>query len=130
MAEPRQGGLGGRGRDRLRENIGGQVGGQDLTAYEREVYGRPRSTPKAARTQWQYPDSTRVYAYAYDFEEQQLWVRFKKYDTPWLYGGVSQPLFAAFDSSPSKGKYINSTLNYTSYRRATDQEEATKFDHG
>lgn len=129
MAEKRPTGLGERGLRRARENIGGQVAGHELTAYEREVYGRPRSTPPAAKTAWEYPDSTRVYAYSYDFETGDLWVRFNKYDTPWVYQDVPQAIFAAFDSAPSKGRFINSTLNFTSYRRATPQEELEKFDH-
>jgi hypothetical protein len=127
MAE-RQGGLGSSGADRARRNIGGQIGGNHISAYEREMFGRPRSTPPAGKTSWEYPDSTRVHAYAYDFKESNLWVRFKKYDTPWLYSGVTQPVFSAFDASPSKGKFINATLNYTNYRRATPQEEAATFD--
>jgi len=127
MAE-RQGGLGESGRNRIRRNIGGQVGGHDITAYEKQMFGTSRAVPPQGETAWEYPDSTRVYAYQYDFAESQLRVRFKKYETPWVYEGVTEPVFRAFDSSPSKGKYINSTLNYTAYRRATPQEVASHFD--
>lgn len=129
MAErpPRLGGLGEAGRSRIRQNIGGQP----VTAYERDLYGADRqdSVRDRGRSQWEYPDSTRVYAYSYDYNTEELWVRFKKYETPWVYKGVIEPVFASFDSSESKGKYINSTLNYTDYRRATPAEEAAKFDH-
>jgi hypothetical protein len=70
-----------------------------------------------------------VYAYSYDYDSSELWVRFKKYETPWVYQGVQEAVFASFDASDSKGKYINSTLNYTDYRRATPSEESEKFDH-
>ena len=124
---PRLGGLGESGRSRIRQNIGGQP----VTSYEQQLYGRnPADTVRErGRTEWEYPDSTRVHAYAYDYDSGELWVRFKKYETPWVYRGVSETVFAAFDSTESKGKYINSTLNYTDYRRATPTEEATKFDH-
>jgi len=125
MANQRRGGLGEPGRSRIRRNIGGQ----DITAYEEELYGSNPLDRGPERSSWEYPDSTRVYSYSYDYRTRELWVRFKKYETPWVYQEVSQPLFASFDASPSKGKFINSTLNYTSYRRATPQEEAEKFDH-
>lgn len=125
--EPRLGGLGEAGRSRIRRNLAGQP----VTAYEEQLYGSDRSDPvrSRGRTGWEYPDSSRVYAYSYDYDSEELWVRFKKYETPWVYRGVSEHIFAAFDASPSKGKYINSVMNYTSYRRATPQEEASKFDH-
>lgn len=123
--EPRLGGLGEAGRSRIRQNIGGQ----DVTAYEQEQYARNPLDRATERSAWEYPSSSRVFAYSYDYGTQELWVRFKKYETPWVYQGVAQPLFAAFDSSPSKGKFINSTLNYTKYRRATSGEESAKFDH-
>lgn len=129
MAErtPRLGGLGEAGRSRIRRNIGGQP----VTAYEEQLYGsNPNDSYRSrGRTPWEYPDSTRVYAYSFDYDSDELWVRFKKYETPWVYKGVAETVFASFDSSESKGKYINSTLNYTNYRRATPSEEAEKFDH-
>lgn len=122
---PRVGGLGEAGKSRIRYNIGGQ----DITQYEKDQYGSNPIDRGPQRSGWEYPDSSRVYSYSYDYYTRELWVRFIKYETPWVYQEVSQPLFAAFDSSPSKGKFINSSLNYTSYRRATPAEEAAKFDH-
>lgn len=125
----RQGGLGSFGRDRARNVLGGKtVAGHKITAYEEQMFGTDRALPPQTTTQWEYPDSSRVKAYQYDFEKQQLRVRFHKYGTPWVYEGVPEVLFQAFDSSPSKGKYINSTLNYTAYRRATPQEVDEYFD--
>jgi hypothetical protein len=123
----RLGGLGEAGRSRIRHNIGGQP----VTSYEEQLYGANPSDPvrTRGRTGWEYPDSTRVYAYSYDYDSGELWVRFKKYATPWVYRGVSETVFAAFDSTESKGRYINSTLNYTDYRRATFAEEQEHFDH-
>jgi hypothetical protein len=68
-----------------------------------------------------------VAAYQYDYEQSQLRVRFHKYGTPWVYEGVPVTVFQAFDAAPSKGKYINSTLNYMTYRRATPNEVADYF---
>lgn len=127
MAE-RKGGLGESGRNRIRRNIGGQVGGHDITAYEKQMFGTGRAAPPQAATAWEYPESTRVYSYQYDFDKSQIRVRFHKYETPWIYDGVTEPVFRAFDAAPSKGKYINSTLNYTVYRRATPEEEDKYFD--
>jgi hypothetical protein len=108
--------------------LGGKtVAGRKITAYEEQMFGTDRALPPQETTQWEYPESTRVYAYQYDFEKQQIRVRFKKYETPWVYEGVPEVVFQAFDTSPSKGKYINSTLNYTNYRRATPEEVSLYF---
>ena len=124
----RRAGLGSYGRERARNVLGGKtVAGRKITAYEEQMFGTGRALPPQTATQWEYPDSSRVQAYQYDFEQQQLRVRFHKYGTPWIYEGVAEPLFQAFDASPSKGKYINSTLNYTAYRRATPQEVTEYF---
>lgn len=61
-------------------------------------------------------------AYQYDYGTQQLRVRFNKYNTPWVYEDVPVAVFEAFDAAPSKGQFINSTLNHTKYRRASAQE--------
>ncbi len=128
MAAERRGGLGAFGRDRARNVLGGKtIGGQKITAYEEQMFGTGRALAPQPTTQWEYPDSSRVHAYQYDFEKQQIRVRFVKYGTPWIYEGVPEALFQAFDTSPSKGKYINSTLNYTSYRQATPQEVSDYF---
>lgn len=121
-------GLGNWGRERARFNLGTkQVGGHHVTKYEEQMYGTPRSVPTQPTTDWEYPDSSRVMAYQYDFDTQQLRVRFIKYRTPWVYDNVPTTVFQAFDAAPSKGRYINSTLNYFTYRRATPGEEAKYF---
>lgn len=123
----RQGGLGGFGQERARRNIGGSVAGHHITAYEKQMFGTGRAAPKQGVTEWEYPASSRVKAYQYDLDTGQLRVRFYKYATPWVYDGVTEPVFRAFDSAPSKGRYINSTLNYTNHRRATNQEVVENF---
>lgn len=123
MAEEKQRGLGSYGRDRARNVLGGKtVAGQRITAYEEQMFGTGRALPPQGTTQWEYPASSRVRAYQYDFDKQQIRVRFHKYDTPWVYEGVPETLFQAFDTAPSKGKYINSTLNYATHRRASAEE--------
>lgn len=121
----RQTGLGGLGRDRIRQNLGagssGSVAGHPLFSDS----GEPENVPTT--TAWQFPDSTRVKAYQYDYASRQLRVRFGKYNTPWVYNDVPVTVFQAFDSSDSKGRYINSTLNYMDYREATPEEEASYF---
>jgi len=124
----RRSGLGSFGRERARNVLGGKtVAGQKITAYEEQMFGTDRALPPQTTTQWEYPESSRVKAYQYDFGSQQLRVRFHKYNTPWVYEGVPEVLFQAFDSAPSKGRYINSTLNYTAYRKATPDEVSTYF---
>jgi hypothetical protein len=54
-------------------------------------------------------------------------VRFQKYDTPWVYEDVPVEVYQAFAAAPSMGKYINSTLNFFPYRRATPNEESALF---
>jgi hypothetical protein len=58
----------------------------------------------------------------------QLRVKFVKYGTPWVYDAVPSTVFEVFDASPSKGSYINSTLNYFPYRKAIATEVAAHFD--
>lgn len=127
MAE-RQSGLGNWGKERARYGLGkSTIAGHDITKYEEAVYGTGPALPQQAATQWEYPASSRVLAYQYDFDQQQLRVRFVKYNTPWVYNDVPSTVFQAFDAAPSKGMYVNSTLNYMSHRRASPQEEATYF---
>lgn len=119
-------GLGSFGLGRARENLGS--GTQDEgTAYERAVRGNTKSRRSQDATEWAFPDSSRVAAYQYDYDTSQLRVRFHRYHTPWVYDGVPVTVFQAFDAAPSKGKYINSTLNFMTYRRATPNEEAEFF---
>lgn len=121
MAE-RQRGLGDLGRQRVRENLGrGTVAGHPLFSDSEEP-GQVSTT-----TAWVFPDSSRVKAYQYDYATRQLRVRFHKYNTPWIYNDVPVTVYQAFDSSDSKGRYINSTLNYMDYRKATPQEDSSYF---
>jgi hypothetical protein len=76
---------------------------------------------------WQSPASSRVRAYQWDSAQQQLRVRFIKYETPWVYNNVDLAVFQAFDAADSKGKFINRVLNNYEHRRATDVEEAIHF---
>lgn len=128
MAERRPAGLGDWGRERARYNLGrNTVAGHDVTKYEEQVYGTGPALPQQPATPWEYPSSSRVRAYQYDFDKQQIRVRFVKYGTPWVYENVPVTVFQAFDAAPSKGMYINSTLNYMDHRRASPQEESTYF---
>jgi hypothetical protein len=125
MAEERQSGLGGAGRNRIRENLG--KGTSDQGRYEQGMFGGLAPLPQRPATDWTYPLSSRVEAYSYDFDQQQLRVKFIKYGTPWVYDNVPMAIFDAFNSAPSKGMYINSTLNHMTHRRASAQEVATYF---
>lgn len=114
------------GRERLRHNIGRRtVAGHDVT--EEALFGSDRDVPTQPTTEWEFPSSSRVKAYQYDFNTQQLRVRFLKYNTPWVYDNVPTTVFQAFDAAPSKGMYINSTLNYMEHRKASPAEEAAFF---
>lgn len=120
-------GLGGFGRERALTGLAAQQ--EEGKEYERVVAGAPasgRPTPPTA-TEWQYPASSRVKAFSYDFDTHQLRMRFQKYDTPWVYEGVPVAVYQSFASAPSLGKYINSTLNFFPYRRATPMEESALF---
>lgn len=138
----RQGGLGDLGKNRFKESLaGGPSAGQrayppgsskapkqeddklDQTLFGGGGGGLRFQSP----TPWVFPASSRVHAYQYDPNTQQLRVRFIKYRTPWVYDNVPSTVFQAFDAAPSKGMYINSTLNYFPYRKATPTEESQYF---
>jgi KTSC domain len=124
--ERRNPGLGPIGRTRAATGLGAQT--QEGSAYERAMFGGPtQNNKKFGSSDWEYPDSTRVLAFQYDHDEQQLRVRFLKYNTPWRYLNVPVAVFQAFASAPSKGKYVNSTLNYFPNGRATPQEDSQYF---
>jgi hypothetical protein len=112
-------GLGNRGRDRIRESLGSPT---EAPYADSNLYGNNPRPAQPLTTGWVHIDSSRIRAYEYDYSAQELRVRFVKYDTPWIYEGVSSALYEAFASSPSKGKFVNSTLNYTKYRQATPGE--------
>lgn len=57
-----------------------------------------------------------------------IFVRFIKYGTPWRYSNVPQTVYEQFFASPSKGKFINSTLNNYPYGRVTGDEYSAYFD--
>lgn len=137
----RQGGLGGSGRDRairnlfdvnpqeeavLSDTLFKDTSGQQVAGHrtEEEVLG---GDPAITSTEWFEPGSSRVRKYQYDYATKDLRVRFVKGDTPWIYRDVPVAVFEAFHASDSKGRFINSTLNYSSYGRATPQEESALF---
>jgi KTSC domain len=127
----RQGGLGDFGRTRARRNLfdtGRASAAEQLFGGRDQVQDQAQQTLRGGTTTpWSFPDSSRVKAYSYDATNQQLRVRFHKYNTPWVYNGVPLGVFMAFDASPSKGMFVNSTLNYSDHRRATAEEELTHF---
>lgn len=129
MAEERKSGLGGFGRERFRENLGSKsVAGHEVTAAGQQRADNPDvSARNLPTTPWERPASSRVDAYQYDYATGQLRVRFRKYNTPWVYNDVPVAVFQAFDAAPSKGMYINSTLNYMDHRRASSSEMMTHF---
>lgn len=124
-AAPRRGGLGGQGTSRARQNIFRP--GQASKADEALFGPQDRGPAKHLMTAWEFPDSSRVRAYQYDYTLNQLRVRFIKYNTPWVYNNVTSTLYESFAAASSKGKFINSTLNFTDHRRASAQEESEYF---
>ena len=121
----RKSGLGDLGRERIRQNIGNRtLEGKTFQPADDPEEPKQREFPV---TPWAYPESTRVHAYQYDYQTGQLRVKFIKYGTPWVYDDVPVTVFEAFDAAPSKGRYINSTLNYMGHRRATPYEVTTHF---
>lgn len=138
-------GLGNWGAQRFRENLGagtaggdvghpmrGPITGDTTSVLEDVLFGSgrpdgPLAPAQQATTPWRYPSSSRIHAYQYDPDMQQLRVKFIKYGTPWIYDGVPSAVFEAFDAAPSKGTYVNSTLNYFPYRRANSAEVVNFF---
>ena len=76
----------------------------------------------------QFPDSTRVRAFRFvphdpndttDAGIGTLYMRFIKYDTPWVYRNVPHGVYAALATDGvSKGRFVNSTLNAFEYSHA------------
>jgi hypothetical protein len=138
-------GLGTRGLERFRENLGAGIAGGDKAhpmrgaipgstsdVLEEALFGQDRpdgpiNPAHQAATPWFYPESSRIHAYQYDPDMQQLRVKFIKYGTPWVYDSVPSAVFEAFAASPSKGTYVNSTLNYFPYRKANAAEVVNYF---
>lgn len=95
---------------------------------------------------WVYPgknhppdESTRVQAFKFVANTESdekfmgnrygtIFVRFIKHGTPWRYSNVPQNVYEQFHASPSKGKFINSTLNNFPYGRVTGDEYSFYFD--
>lgn len=129
MAEERRSGLGSRGRERFRENLGAKtVAGHEITAAGQQRADNPDASVRdLPTTPWERPASSRVAAYQYDYESGQLRVKFVKYSTPWVYNNVPVAIFQSFDAAPSKGMYINSTLNYMDHRKASAVEQMQYF---
>lgn len=79
----------------------------------------------------EFPDSERVQAYRYvpgeDLYYGNLYVRFVKYGTPWVYYNVPVGVYQAFTTSPSKGQFINTTLNSFPHGHASPVDEDTFF---
>lgn len=80
----------------------------------------------------EFPGSSRIFAYRYvpgeDNYYGNLYVRFVKYGTPWVYYNIPIGVYQAFTTSPSKGKFVNTTLNSFPYGHASPVDEDTFFD--
>lgn len=119
MATRRPAGIGKTGLGRAQENLGRP---QDTPELEEALF---RSTPplqraQALRTPWVNVASSRVAQYMYDYTTSTLFLRWVKYGTTWAYYNVSTALFESFVSAPSKGRYVNSTLNVHNYAQVFD----------
>ena len=97
------------------------------TEAQERLFGIDRNVPRTAplETGWVYtPESSRVAAYQYDYTGEQLRVTWTNGKAPWVYEGVNSTIFSSFDAAPSKGKYINSTLNFTNHHRVAINDPA------
>lgn len=80
----------------------------------------------------EYPTSTRVQAFKFSpYPETpsvgNVYVRFIKYGTAWVYRDVPEGVYAAFASAPSKGRAINTILNPYSAGNPSWEEEELYF---
>ena len=125
--EPRQTGLGQSGLSRSRENLAGQA----APAYDEALFGKQEDRRSLVPpTPWiQVPDSSRIQAYQYNPAMASLHVVFSNHGRPtgYVYNDVPTAVFQAFDAAPSKGRYVNSTLNFFPYHRAGAGEELGIF---
>ena len=79
----------------------------------------------------EFPSSERVQAYRYVPGQDQyygnLYMRFVKYGTSWVYYNVPIGIYQSFTNSPSKGQFINMTLNSYPNGRAAPSDEDIFF---
>ena len=144
----RKRGLGDLGRQRFRDNIEatGTYTGSQRIEQERERVREGRDSPYPTTSlkdisPW-YPgqnhppdESSRVQAFKFLPVSEEgfgnvygtVFVRFIKYGTPWKYSNVPLTTYQSFFASPSKGKFINSTLNNYPYGRVTGDEYDAYF---
>lgn len=115
---PRKSGLGNWGKDRIHD----QFDPEQVQDYGHGLFGENKPPAPPLTTSWKYPNSSRVRAYMYDYSSNSLYITWQNGKPPWVYDDVYPALFEAFDAAPSKGKYINSTLNYTSHYPASSSE--------
>jgi hypothetical protein len=77
----------------------------------------------------EYPSSTRCQAFKFvPYPEMNgvgnLYMRFIKYGTPWVYRDVPEGTYYAFASAPSKGRAVNTILNpYSAGEPSSDEYE-------
>ena len=56
-----------------------------------------------------------------------VFVSFIKNETPWKYTDIPETTYQAFFASPSKGRFINTTLNQYPYGRVSGDELSAYF---
>lgn len=112
MATRRPAGLGSTGLQRARENIGH---GQSTDHLEETLLPGDRPAQDLSTGWINADDSSRVEAFLYNYTNNILYVRWINNHTTWAYYDVTSALFEAFAAAPSKGKYVNSSLNLHSY---------------
>jgi hypothetical protein len=107
------------------------VAGNANTFNVEEERDRRRSSESTDDFPVEYPDSSRVQAFRFVPGEDQyygnLYVRFVKYGTPWVYYNIPVSVYESFANSPSKGRFINMTLNSYPYSRASGTDEGAFF---
>lgn len=69
------------------------------------------------------PKSSRVSGFRYDFANESVHVQWRDGGPSYVYTEVPFEIYEAMVRSPSKGKFINSTLGSYDYRRADPAEE-------
>jgi len=77
-----------------------------------------------------FPESSRCAAARYHYSGKKLLMTWTNGKTPWIYHEVPVSVYATFISSPSKGRFVNSTLNNFAHNKIYPGNEYSEFIYG
>jgi hypothetical protein len=115
---------------RLRRQFGDPGTGQG--SFDLDVVGRGAGGfgDAGASQVVTFPSSSRCAATRYHYGGSKLLMTWTNGKTPWIYHDVPVTIYQTFVSSPSKGRFVNSTLNNFAHNKIYPGEEYAEFVYG